>query len=54
VFSFGTAVFQGSTGSMSLNAPVSGVVVDPATDGYWLHSEDGGVFGYGAPFFGAG
>jgi hypothetical protein len=39
---------------MVLNAPVSGLALDPATGGYWLSSEDGGVFGFGAPFFGAG
>ena len=54
VFSFGSATFQGSTGFVSLNAPVSGMAVDPATGGYWLVSQDGGVFGFGAPFLGAG
>ncbi len=54
VFSFGSAPFQGSTGSLHLNAPVSDLSLDPATDGYWLSSQDGGVFAFGAPFLGAG
>ena len=44
----------GSTGGMTLNAPVVGMAADPATGGYWLVGADGGVFAFGAPFFGAG
>ena len=39
---------------LPLNAPVVGMAADPATGGYWLVGADGGVFAYGAPFFGAG
>jgi hypothetical protein len=37
-----------------LNAPVTGVAADAATGGYWLVAADGGIFSYGAPFFGVG
>jgi hypothetical protein len=29
------------------------MAVDPATDGYWLVASDGGIFSFGAPFFGS-
>jgi hypothetical protein len=36
-------------------APVTSITADPAaTGGYWLVSADGGVFAYGAGFYGAG
>ena len=31
-----------------------GMTADPATGGYWLVASDGGIFSFGAPFFGAG
>jgi hypothetical protein len=31
---------------------VEGMAADPA-GGYWLVASDGGVFSFGAPFFGA-
>ena len=34
-------------------APVNGAVA-PATPGYWLAAADGGVFSFGAPFYGSG
>jgi hypothetical protein len=30
------------------------VTSDPATGGYWLTGADGGIYAYGAGFFGAG
>ena len=47
IFSFGSAQFYGSTGSLKLQRPVVGIV--PTTDkgGYWLDASDGGVFTYG-------
>jgi hypothetical protein len=29
------------------------MAVDPLTGGYWLLGKDGGVFSYGAPFYGS-
>jgi hypothetical protein len=53
VFAFGDAVFQGSTGAITLNKPVVGMTIDPATGGYWLVASDGGIFSFNAPFFGS-
>jgi hypothetical protein len=54
VFSFGDALFEGSEGGTTLNAPVVGMAVDPLTHGYWLVAADGGIFSFDAPFYGAG
>jgi len=54
IFSFGSAPFCGSTGGMTLNAPVVGMAMAPGTGGYWLVAADGGVFAYGgAEFYGS-
>jgi hypothetical protein len=53
VFTFGDALFQGSTGALRLNKPVVGMAVDPATGGYWLVASDGGIFTFNAPFYGS-
>jgi len=54
IFSFGSAPFCGSTGGMTLNAPVVGMAMAPGTGGYWLVAADGGVFAYGgAKFYGS-
>jgi hypothetical protein len=54
VFTFGSAGFYGSTGSMRLNKPVVGMAVTPDRHGYWLVASDGGVFAYGdAGFYGS-
>ena len=42
VFTFGDATFQGSTGALTLNKPIVGMAVDPASGGYWLVASDGG------------
>ncbi|MCU1487663.1 MAG: Esterase [Actinomycetia bacterium] len=54
VFSFGTATFHGSTGSLKLVRPIVAMHPTPSGDGYWLVAADGGVFSYGdARFFGS-
>ena len=53
IFSFGDAVFHGSTGGTRLNQPVMGLVPDPDNVGYWLVARDGGVFAFAAPFRGS-
>ena len=53
IFAFGQD-FCGSTGSLSLNAPVVGMAAAPGGSGYWLAARDGGVFNYGdAGFYGS-
>ena len=54
IFTFGSAQFYGSTGSLRLQRPVVGIV--PTTDrgGYWLDASDGGIFAFGdAGFYGS-
>ncbi len=54
IFTFGSAQFYGSTGSLHLQRPVVGIV--PTTDrgGYWLDASDGGIFAYGdSGFYGS-
>jgi hypothetical protein len=38
---------------MTLNAPVVGMATDGTDGGYWLVASDGGVFSFGATFYGA-
>ena len=40
-------------GGYPLNRPVVGIGADAATGGYWLVASDGGIFAFGAPFFGS-
>jgi len=47
IFSFGNAPFDGSTGNLSLVAPVVGMASDNATNGYWMAAKDGGIFTFG-------
>ena len=51
VFSFGDAVFYGSTGAMHLNKPIVAMAVTPDGKGYWLVASDGGVFSFGDASF---
>jgi hypothetical protein len=51
IFSFGDAVFYGSTGATRLNQPVVGMAATPNGNGYWLVAADGGVFPFGAATF---
>jgi hypothetical protein len=54
VFTYGDAVFFGSTGDEELNAPIVSAASTPSRDGYWLLAADGGVFCFGdADFYGA-
>jgi len=54
VFSFGNAIFYGSTGSIHLNKPIVGIAPTPSGRGYWLVASDGGIFSYGdAQFYGS-
>jgi hypothetical protein len=53
IFTFGSAQFQGSTGSLRLQRPVVGITPTPAESGYWLVGSDGGVFAFNAPFVGS-
>jgi hypothetical protein len=54
VFSFGDAVFHGSTGALRLNQPIVGIAPSPSGNGYWLVAVDGGIFSFGdAPFQGS-
>jgi hypothetical protein len=47
IFTFGSAQFYGSTGSLRLQRPVVGIVPTADRAGYWLDASDGGVFSYG-------
>ncbi len=51
IFSFGGAPFCGSTGGISLNAPVVGAASAPSTGGYWEVASDGGIFAFGGAHF---
>jgi hypothetical protein len=54
IFAYGSTPFCGSTGGMSLNAPIVGMAMAPNTGGYWLVASDGGIFAYGgARFYGS-
>ncbi len=51
VFSFGNALFYGSTGGMRLNQPVVGMAGTRDAGGYWEVASDGGVFSFGDAMF---
>ena len=54
IFTFGSAQFYGSTGSLTLQRPVVGIRPTADRAGYWLVASDGGVFAFGdAGFFGS-
>jgi hypothetical protein len=54
IFTFGSAQFHGSTGSLHLQRPVVGITVTAGRGGYWLVASDGGIFTFGdAGFFGS-
>ena len=54
IFTFGSAQFYGSTGSIKLNKPVVGMAATSSGNGYWLVASDGGIFAYGdAQFYGS-
>ncbi len=47
IFSFGTAAFHGSTGSIPLQRPVEAITPTSTGNGYWLVASDGGIFSFG-------
>ena len=51
IFSFGDAVFHGSTGNIHLNKPVVGMAPSPSGGGYWEVASDGGIFTFGNASF---
>ena len=51
IFSYGDAVFQGSTGGIVLNKPIVGMAGTRDGGGYWLIAADGGIFNYGDALF---
>jgi hypothetical protein len=51
IFTFGHALFYGSTGSMHLNAPVRAMAPTADGKGYWLVASDGGIFAFGDASF---
>jgi hypothetical protein len=54
IFTFGSALFHGSTGSLVLQRPVVGMVPTNDDGGYWLDASDGGVFSFGdTQFYGS-
>ncbi|HEX2851181.1 MAG TPA: glycoside hydrolase family 43 protein [Acidimicrobiales bacterium] len=54
IFAFGAAGFYGSTGDMTLNAPIVTAASTPSGHGYWLVGSDGGIFSFGdARFYGS-
>ena len=54
IFSYGDALFYGSTGAITLNAPMVAMAATPDRHGYWLVGSDGGIFCYGdAAFYGS-
>lgn len=54
VFSYGAALFHGSTGSLRLQRPIVAIASTYDWNGYWLVASDGGVFAFGdAGFYGS-
>jgi hypothetical protein len=54
IFSFGDAMFFGSTGAIHLNQPIVAAMPTSTRAGYWLVARDGGIFSFGdARFFGS-
>jgi hypothetical protein len=54
IFTFGSAQFHGSTGSLRLQRPVVGITPTQSHGGYWLDASDGGIFSFGdAGFYGS-
>jgi IPT/TIG domain-containing protein len=51
IFTFGSATFFGSTGSLKLQRPVVGITPTTDKSGYWLDASDGGVFAFGDATF---
>jgi peptidoglycan hydrolase-like protein with peptidoglycan-binding domain len=53
VYAFGSATWRGSTNNMALVRPIVAMATTADGKGYWMVAEDGGIFSFNAPFFGA-
>ncbi len=53
IFTFGSAQFYGSTGSLKLQRPVVGITPTASDNGYWLVASDGGIFSFDTGFYGS-
>ena len=53
IFTFGSAGFFGSTGSLRLQRPVVGISPSASRDGYRLVASDGGIFAFNTGFYGS-
>jgi Pro-kumamolisin, activation domain/MBG domain (YGX type) len=53
IFTFGSATFHGSTGSLALQRPVVGITPRADDNGYWLVASDGGIFAFNTGFYGS-
>ena len=53
IFTFGSAHFFGSTGSLMLQRPVVGIAPTGSRTGYWLVAADGGIFAFNTGFYGS-
>ena len=51
IFSYGKAGFYGSTGNLTLQKPIVGMVYTADKRGYWLVASDGGIFAFGDAHF---
>jgi hypothetical protein len=51
VFSFGDALFHGSTGGLALNKPITALTTALNGYGYTLGGSDGGTFSFGSAVF---
>ena len=51
IFTYGDAVFYGSTGNIKLNQPVVGMALTRTGNGYYLVAADGGIFAFGDAVF---
>ena len=51
IFSFGSAVFDGSMGGHHLDAPMVGMARTIDHGGYWTVASDGGIFSFGSAAF---
>jgi len=47
IFTFGDALFYGSTGDLTLNKPIVGIASAPRGTGCWLVASDEGIFNFG-------
>jgi hypothetical protein len=43
---YGTAVFHGSTGGVTLTQPIVGIAATRDGKGYWFVATDGGIFAF--------